>query len=379
MEFNIDANELHRVIKLFSFVVKVNAIDSSGRILIEAKDGGVEFVTNNNSLSMVVFVPEAEVKTTGSVALVYNTLRSFVTSFSPWDGESGAKNFKFIKTDKTTNLTVENVYSNGKISKGRLKLINFNPALITRPIPFTKAEFSLNSTVFRLASSKVIYAIDIKSDNSIPAIQGMNVSFTNDYIYFAGTDGRVLSEFKVNNTSGLKEGNYIISLDFLTGLRRMISDNTQLLWEIKGNSVIVKFDNTTFSGRRIIGYDYPDYQTALSDYTDHINVNKEALIKALLPFVNILDSDDNCRITFQIKDKTLRFFNDYADVEFTQDIIGGLDFTIDVNGKLLMNTIESIKDEYILVKFSNSDGVLIFDSSSLEDQKSLITPIVKRK
>jgi DNA polymerase III sliding clamp (beta) subunit (PCNA family) len=378
MDFTIGTEELQRIVKLFGVTIRANALDGTGRILIEANDKGVEFVANNNSTAMSYFSYDSKVKSTGVTSITYSKIKSFVSSFKPWDGTSGAKNFRFKKSEKTTSIFVDNIYENGRASKGKLRLTNYNPALVTRPEPFGTANFSLNSTIFRLATNKVLYAIDPNTDSAIPALQGMNVNFDDEHIYFAGSDGCVLSEFRVKNTSDRTEGNLTLGYDFIMGLRRLLNDDIQLLWEIKGNRVAVKTDNLVFSGRLIIGHDYPEYQPVLDKYTDHININKEVLMGFLTPFLDVLNPDDNFRLTFQIKDKVVTVSNDQANVEVEQDIAGGLDFVIDVNGKLMMQSVETIKDDHVLMKFSDEASPIIFDSSTFEDQKSLITPLTRR-
>ena len=378
MDFTIGTEELHRIVKLFGVTVRANALDNTGRILIEATDIGVEFVANNNSTAMTYFSYDSKIKSTGVTSITYSKIKSFVSSFAPWDGTAGSKNFRFKKAEKTTSIFVDNTYENGKVSKGKLRLTNYNPALVTRPEPFGTANFTLNSTIFRLATNKVLYAINPNTDAAIAALQGMNVSFDDDHIYFAGSDGCVLSEFRVKNTSDRSDGNLTLGYDFIMGLRRLLNDDMQLLWEIKGNRVSVRSENLTFSGRLIIGHEYPDYQQVLTKFTDHVNLNKDVLMGFLTPFLDVLDPDDNYRLTFEIKDKLVRVSNDQADVEVEQDITGGLDFIIDVNGKLMMQSVETIKDDHVLMKFSNDSSPIIFDSSTFEDQKSLITPLTRR-
>jgi len=103
-------------------------------------------------------------------------------------------------------------------------------------------------------------------------------------------------------------------------------------------------------------------------------------LDSLSPFSDILDPDDNYRLTFEIKDKTVRLFNDQAVVEFEQDIQGAPAFSTDINGALLMQTVDSIKDTYIMLKFSvdKVSDALIFDSSNSQDQKALVSTLRRR-
>ena len=140
----------------------------------------------------------------------------------------------------------------------------------------------------------------------------------------------------------------------------------------------IKFDEVVYVGRRIIGHEFPDYKSALDDYTDYLNLDKEFLMSSLHPFADVLDPEDNFRVTFEIKDKMLRIFNSQARVEAEQEITGGLDYSVDLNGRQMIQTIEAIKDDNILFKFGGENEFAIFDSSHFEDQKALISSIKQR-
>ena len=70
--------------------------------------------------------------------------------------------------------------------------------------------------------------------------------------------------------------------------------------------------------------------------------------------------------------------NDYAnficdDVDFKE-----ADFIVDVNGSFLKQTVEAIRDDKLLIKFSDDKGPVIFDSGNFQDQKGVVTPIKRR-
>jgi DNA polymerase III sliding clamp (beta) subunit (PCNA family) len=378
MKFSIGIDSLQRAIKVLGVVVRPNALDSTGRILIDAINDVVVFIANNGITAVSFTATDVEVLVPGSIAIEYGKIKSFVFSYKPFDGKSGVSIFQFSSDDRNTKVTVDNIYGDAKIAKGELKLTNFNSSLVARLSSFDEVSFTLNSTIFRTATNKILYAINPQVDNNQPALQGMNIKFEKDSIFFAGSNGIVLSEYQVQNVSDCVIGDVTLQYDFIMGLRRLITENIQLLWDVKGNKANVKFEEIVYTGRKIIGHEFPEYKPVLEKYTHHINLGKEFLIGVLHPFMDVLDVEDNYRITIEIKDKLLKVFNTHAIVEAELDIEGGLDFTIDLNGKLLVQTIEAIKDDYILFKFSDAKGFAIFDSSTFNDQKALISSIKKR-
>lgn len=379
MNFSISAVSAQKAVKAIGMVARANVVDSSGRVLIEATENGVLFTSNNGYTAISFNVPDAVVRAPGTTAIIYSKIKSFVTSFKPWDGESGVESFDFILSDRNVKVSVNNIYNNGKFSKGELILSSSNPGLVTKLPEFGEVSFTLNSAIFRAATNKVLYAIKPQADYNQLALEGMYIKFENEDIFFAGANSVALSEYQVKNVTDRFEGDVIIQYDFIMGLRRLLSgDDIILFWEINGNRVSVRFDEIVYTGRRIVGHDFPEYKPMLEDYTDHINLSKDFLLGALSPFNDILDPEDNFRLTVEIKDKLFKIFNNQATIEAEQDIAGGLNFSIDLNGKQLIQTIDAIKDDYILFKFSDSEGNAIFDSSTFNDQKSLISSIRKR-
>ena len=101
-------------------------------------------------------------------------------------------------------------------------------------------------------------------------------------------------------------------------------------------------------------------------------------MSTLLPFADVLDPDDNYRLTFSLSEGKMVLSCDVAEFTYDGEIDYMQSFVIDVNGQYLIQTVEAIKDDKITVRFSDEAGVLIFDSGNFNDQSALITPIRRR-
>jgi len=374
MEFSIDVGELQRILKVLSVVVSSASL---GQILIEAKENSVEFIANNSSIAVEYFSDKCAVKTPGAVSIMYDRLRFFVSPFEPHNGTFGAKDVKFKVTEKAVNVNIDNIYEDGTTSKGKLRLDKLNIYAIHRPKPFNQATFILSSGIMKAAVEKVLYAVNPQEIRSF--IQGVCIEFDNKNVYFVGTDGLVLSQFTMDNNSTLNNGRYTIKHDIMSALLRLLQDDyEQLFVEIENDRIKIKFGNVFVEGRVIIGHDYPDYKALLERFEDNIVLDKEMFMKTVVPFNEISDKDDYHRITLAIKDKKMKIFNDNLHFDYNENIEFDGAFTIDINARLLQKTINAIKDNKLFMKFSNEKGLLIFDSSNHENQKSLITPIKRR-
>ena len=378
MEFSIDTKELQGIVKTLGVTAKINTIDTTGRILIEAtEDGHVIFVSNNMSTGCMIRTNNVVVKAPGKVSLIYGKIKSFVTSFRPWDDISGAKKFKFKADEKNVTISVLNVLDNGKSTNGRLKLDNFDSYGIKSVSNLGQPNFVLNSELFKNALSKVLYSVE--PNNGMPALQGMNINFDKKFIRFAGTNGKTLSEYEVNNVGDLDNGSFILKHDFLMGLRRAVSEETQLFFEIDDRVIKVGFNNVLFWGRKIIGHEYPDYRKILDDYKYKIVLDKEVFMSSLKPIVDVLNEDDYNRLTIEIVNGRLTLRNDVANFIYDGEFDYEGEFIIDLNGQYLLQTIDAIKDDKLIIKFSDENGSFIVDSFNFENQKALIRPIKRRR
>ena len=64
-------------------------------------------------------------------------------------------------------------------------------------------------------------------------------------------------------------------------------------------------------GQTIIGHEYPQYEHLFAKYTNEIVLDKEMLMNSFLPAREILNADDNLRLTFEIKEGNILFITKY--------------------------------------------------------------------
>jgi DNA polymerase III sliding clamp (beta) subunit (PCNA family) len=377
MEFFIETQTLQKIVNQLGVSAKANATDNSGRILIEvSKAEGVLFTVVSPTTSLVVTADKVDIVEEGSVAVLYSKLKSFIGPFIAWDSETGTKGFQFILNDTGLTVKVKTVHIGGKTSTGKVKFDTFQTYTIAKPTPFNETTFALNSGVLKAAIGKVLYSIN-PMESRIP-LRGMCLTFSKDSIAFAGTDGMRLSEYLTENVNKTKEGSYIISHDYIMGIRRLISEETQIAFEINGGKIITKFDNVVYWGRLIVGHEYPVYEKEFAKFNHTLLINKEVLMNSLRPFMGILNSEDHNRLTLDINDRKLTLYNDYANFVCAEELDVDASFSIDLNGVFMAQTIDAINDDKLLLKFSNAKGSLIIDGGTFGEQKALVTYIEKR-
>ena len=377
MEFFIETDDLQKAIKLLSVTAKMNAKDSTGKVRIVIEDDGtISFLSDNKSTALLFIARKVQIVTPGAAVVEYSQIKSFVAAFRPWNGESGVKDFHFKLDNSFLNVTLTNTHENGKESAGNLKLKVYDVHGV-RPRPTPKdLSFTINSNIFATASTKILYAIN--PNNYQRHLRAMKITFTEKEICFVGTDGQRLSEYKVKNISDLKEGEFSLGYEFLMGLRRVVDTEGKVSFEFNKRDVIAVYNDITFWGKPVLGEEFPPYSHILDSFENVIVIDKEVLMSTLLPFNDILNPDDHHRLTFSLDAGRMAFKCDVAEFEYNGEVDYPGKFVIDINGQYMIQTVDVIKDDKITLRFSNEDGVLIFDSGNFEDQNALITPIRRR-
>lgn len=382
MKFNIDLIKLRYILKCLRNSVKINTTDPTGCINIRIKeDGSILFSSSNDTIGVMVAVTESvTIFTPGAVAISFNDLHLFVNSLPSWSEDTGGvKQVQFKLNDKSVSVYVENFYKENKSSKSTIKLKIFD-YIENKNNSFNDTSFVLSASMLKAAIDKVSPALD--QLHSIPYLRGMNIKFEGPFIYFAGTNGVLLSEYVVKNTSNLTANSFLLSYDLIKCIRNMIitvpKEEAQVYFSISDRVVKVKIYDVIFWGQTLIGHTYPDYRSELlREYKHKIVIEKETLINAITPLIGALVEDDNYRMTISLKDNNARLYNDYSESEFEiSEFVG--DFCVDLNGKLCKEVVNMVKDEKILIKFSDEKNNVLFDSELFEDQKTLITYIRRR-
>lgn len=380
MEFLVKTHDMQRAIKLLSVVAKVNTASYEGRVLISTENGKVKLLVNNGKTGMVHTIP-AKVIDEGEVSVVYSKIRVFIMTFLPWDGTLGAEEFHFTSDDSKLNINTSSLHMNGMVAKSELKVDLIETESIPRIGPVETPNMILNSSIIKTAVDKVLYAVATKN-SLIPYTMCICMIFSDEFIKFVATNGRVLCEYKVKNDCNIKEGAYLLTHEFITGLRRIITDDVQLFWDVADSTARIDFDNTLFQGyiQKIdLKEQYPDYERQFSLFETTVPVDRDVLLSGLQSFVDALNSDDFDRVSLLIEDnklilKTDTSYFELEDPSFPKD----LKLAIDISGKDMLSTLHSISDSNVKLKFIDKDNGLVFESVGYDLQQAYVVNLVRR-
>lgn len=382
MHFKVELEELQNILKLVRVCVKSNTTDPAGRISIFVSPDEVTFITSDVLNSIKVKLTNPTIQSEGTCSLLYKDLQPFIQSFHPYtEDRGGVELVEFKLNPKSVSVSLENNLAGGKVSKHRVRLAFFDTLNEDGLFDVPNTDFVLSSSVLKTSLDKVNFIVD--PAHNITFLRGVNLKFTENEIYFAGTNGIVISEQTIKNTSALSDAEYILSHSFVKALRNTVAflskEEVSVAFSIVAGKVRVVVDTVILVGNLIINYEFPDYRPELLKSKKHVvKLDKELLMTNLNAIINLLDPEDNYRITIEYTGNILKLTSDGSESEFPIEGEACDVVKVDLNGRFLKQVINSIQDDQLLVKLTDENTPVLFDSEMFEDQKALITYIKRR-
>ena len=388
MKFSISLFEIQYLLKFLRICVKLSSTEPSARVNIKAEEGSVIFYTSDSINHIKVSSITSDVREDGVASVLYTDLHPFINSFKPVDSEGvGVDLVTFRLNEKSLSMSVKNNHSSGSSSKSSVRIPIFNYHTEEDMFSFNSTTFVLGSSMLKATIDKISFTLD--PAHNVTFLRGASLIFTEDYIHFAGTNGIVISEHTVQNTSGVVDNQYILSYDFVKGFKNILSsimskEEVFISFLIDGGKIKIKVDNIVFVGNLVIGYEFPDYRSVLlKDRSFKLVLEKDVVMSNIVPIINLLDKDDNHRMTINVNKNDFSFYGTNFDgggfdTKFQIDDSIDSDIKIDVNGRLFKDIVSCIKDSKLIMKFTDENDAVFLDSEMFEDQKCLITPIKRR-
>lgn len=374
MEFALKAADAQRAIKLLGITAKQNTSDFEGQILIKALADEVLFLSNNGDSGISCRFP-ATVTTQGHLTVLFSKIKTFIMTFSPWDGEHGVKDFLFVSKENRLNIDVEIYNSNNYITKGNLKLETQKPSAFISEVFPQSPNLILNSNIIKSAIEKSLYAIDNGSLQDF--VRGLRIFVNNGEIKFTSTNGSVVSDYTIKNESTLQDGEYFLSYDFLSGIRRLLVDDIQWFFELGRTKNILSFDNIIYWAKSIMYKEYPKYQEVFNFFDKTLVIDRDIVLSGLSSMEDVWNVDDHNRLTLEFKDGVFVLQTDHAVFE-CPDISDTIAFNVDVDGKDFLNTLRSMSDAFVTLKLSEETRGVIAESKGFEDHKAFLVCLTRR-
>jgi len=263
---------------------------------------------------------------------------------------NGKKFYEIIKAlnDDYITLEIQNniAYISQNHSVYKLPIFNANE-FPEFPILESFKKFELNSLEF-IDGLKKIYAV-IDSNNPKYELNGALLDISNNNLNLVATDTKRLALYSISQKTS-EDINIIIPKKAISEIKKLFFDNFEIYYnEI---NLMIKSNNITFFTQLINGK-FPDYKRIIpSEYQYVINLNKNALTKAIKQIIIIspeikITIDKNNMFFESISDET---FEAKTDIQIESNIEN---FTFAVNSRFLLDYINSVDEDNIELCLNN--------------------------
>jgi DNA polymerase III sliding clamp (beta) subunit (PCNA family) len=296
-------------------------------------------------------------------------------TFSPWDGELGVKEFSFYMDGSKLGIGATIYNQNGNTNKAKLVLETQKPSAFISEVFPQEPNLILNSNVIKSAIEKSLYAIDTSSLQDF--VRGLRIFVEDGVLKFTSTNGSVISDYTITNEGTLKDGEYFLSHDFISGLRRLAVDDSQWFFELSRTKNILSFENIIYWAKSSMYKEYPRYQEVFKHFNKTIELDRYTILSGLSSMEDAWNSDDHNRLTLELKDSRFFLQTDTALFE-CPDMVETDDFSVDVDGKDLLNTFRAMSDAYITLKLSEETRGIIAESKGFEDHQAYLVCLTRR-
>ena len=374
MEFKISVEELQSIVSRLSTVVKINEDDVTGMVMIEVGDD-VKFKATDGSIKLIISNDQCEIISTGKALLKFKSVKGYISKFVPLVDGYGTKEFHIVADGAEGLIKAKTQFQSSKPSYRRLRFEIFKGDTYPSATPFGEAQLILNSDILKRGIGKVMYCVnpgDVRR-----AITGLNVIIKKDGIVFAGTNGIKLAEFELDINADIEQASYVFKYNFASVLRAVLDDDAQVFIRFGGGRVYVKSNDMYLIGSLIINESYPNYKP-MFELEKVITFPRLDFADSVHTVMDVLDPEDNHRLTITFSDTKLLLKNDVVESvqEFDDPFEANLD--IDINGEFLDSILYNFVGEKLELHFTDGNNYIVFKSPENDKHTALLT-VVKRR
>ncbi len=378
MKFSIPAKDLKRVLSTCNEIAPASSsvAEEKTGVLVQAHEDRVVFMSSDETSFVRVNVP-TKVKDTGEALVKCGAITSSVLA-------------TFSEDDNL--ITVETK------SKSSLRVSGTSGVKHNRTFPLLNADFFIETPEFEIKKASQIQALDFQDgilavvhaaskDTSKLHFNCISVTFKDDEVVFAATDGTQIAEFRKAAQvpkKGLR-GSFILGLKFSNIVAKHVAD---ILREGEGNDVVdfyVEKDNfflrsgeTTLVGS-LLNTSFPDYASFLDPGDKAVAIfPKAAFISVLTGMQPTVDAKSHRMVidAKQAGNATLSTSSISGEAESSDlDVQTPEDFMLHFDAILLQNSIRQLKGEDFQFYFSSGDPAVphvILKSPKHDDFKALV-------
>ncbi|KOR89326.1 hypothetical protein AM231_09345 [Paenibacillus solani] len=240
------------------------------------------------------------------------------------------------------------------------------------------AKFRINNALLKSTIRQV--AIAASSSEARPVLTGVSFDYNNDYLRLVATDGiRLASRTIYTENNWNNNTKILIPAQNLYEISKMLKNDDDTTEIVTFASQVRFTTNKLTIDSVLIDGVFPSILNIIpKSYMSEVLVESNRLLQAV-ECVAVLAGESKMKIATTMSALTL--FSQTADVGEIQNEIPliemeGDDFTISVNGKLLVDLLRSIESNNVRVRFTGNMGPIIIISEDTDSSTMfLISPV----
>lgn len=247
--------------------------------------------------------------------------------------------------------------------------------------PKINLEIGENSFVMKQGDLKKIIAettFCCAQDDSRPVLKGCLMEFR-DRLEMTALDGYrlALSEAQILAKSG--EQSIICPARTLAEIARMLAgEEEEITIYTQGGLLMVKSEGTVVVSRLYQGEFIKKENVIPSRFATNVTLSRNELIASVERAAILIRGDKNNLVTFDISSDTVKIssVSDYGNVsESVSSQTEGVDLTISMNAKYLLDSLRALEEEQIVLSFNGSISPFILQNVNKKESLYLILPV----
>lgn len=237
--------------------------------------------------------------------------------------------------------------------------------------------FEFSQNIFMEMISQTIFSISV--DEARYFMNGVYMEKNENSLLMVATDGRRLSYISVDPETDMQDFNgVIIPPKVLNLIKKLSSGEGSLSLAVTEKTIFVKFDNQKISSTLIEGQ-FPNFNRVIPESQDFNVILEKSSISEALKRVSLLAEQKSKRIFLTFTEGNLNLKSEESEIGMADEDIpcdyAGEEIRLAVNYMYLMDPLKVIKEDKLLIQFTESNRAVTMKCEPEGDYFHIIMPM----
>lgn len=210
-------------------------------------------------------------------------------------------------------------------------------------------------------------------------LNGVLLVIENDSLKLVATDGHRLAFASAKLEQEYSKREVILPRKTITELFKLLASDTEekVIFEFGENQIRICFSGITITSKIIDGK-FPDYGRVIPNYSNHLSLNRLAVLQALQR-VAILSNEKFRGVRFVLTEKNLRIISNNSEQEEAQEDLEtsyhGTALDIGFNVNYLLDGLNNIGSEEVVFSFGDPNSSILITIPGNDEYKYVVMPM----